>query len=118
MMKNDMDFIRSVCRLRRRYIKGEENMLKDLLEKNRSYRGYDETRKVTEEELRELVACTRLCPATANVQPLKYSGMGAGGSKEDPAVDQMGWRIAAASSSGRGKMSVWIYCYLSGYQNQ
>ena len=29
-------------------------MLKDLLEKNRSYRGYDETRKVTEEELREL----------------------------------------------------------------
>ena len=34
-MKNDMDFIRSVCRLRRRYIKGEENMLKDLLEKNR-----------------------------------------------------------------------------------
>ena len=47
-------------------------MLKDLLEKNRSYRGYDETRKVTEEELRELVACTRLCPATANVQPLKY----------------------------------------------
>lgn len=72
MMKNDMDFIRSVCRLRRRYIKGEENMLKDLLEKNRSYRGYDETRKITEEELRELVACTRLCPATANVQPLKY----------------------------------------------
>lgn len=47
-----------------------------------------------------------------------FSGMGAGGSKEDPAVDQMGWRIAAASSSGRGKMSVWIYCYLSGYQNQ
>ena len=47
-------------------------MLKDLLEKNRSYRGYDETRKVTEEELRELVACTRLCPAAANVQPLKY----------------------------------------------
>jgi nitroreductase len=72
MMKNDIDFIWSGREMRRRYIKGEKNMLKDLLEKNRSYRGYDETRKVTEEELRELVAYTRLCPAAANVQPLKY----------------------------------------------
>ena len=71
-MKNDIDFIWSGREMRRRYIKGEKDMLKDLLEKNRSYRGYDETRKVTEEELRELVAYTRLCPAAANVQPLKY----------------------------------------------
>lgn len=47
-------------------------MLKDLLKKNRSYRGYDESRKITKEELWELVECTRLCPAAANVQPLKY----------------------------------------------
>ena len=53
MMKNDIDFIWSGREMRRRYIKGEKDMLKDLLEKNRSYRGYDETRKVTEEELRE-----------------------------------------------------------------
>ena len=116
MMKNDMDFIRSVCRLRRRYIKGEENMLKDLLEKNRSYRGYDETRKVTEEELRELVACTRLCPATANVQPLKY--FLAWEPEVVKKIQPLTKWAAAASSSGRGKMSVWIYCYLSGYQNQ
>lgn len=48
-------------------------MLEELLKRNRSYRGYDESRKITKEELTELVACTRLCPATANVQPLKYA---------------------------------------------
>lgn len=47
-------------------------MLKDLLKKNRSYRGYDESRKISREELEELVEYTRLCPATANIQPLKY----------------------------------------------
>lgn len=47
-------------------------MLKDLLKKNRSYRGYDESRKISREELDELVEYTRLCPATANIQPLKY----------------------------------------------
>ena len=34
-------------------------MLKDLVLKNRSYRGYDETRKVTREELLEFVDLTR-----------------------------------------------------------
>lgn len=47
-------------------------MLRDLLEKNRSYRGYDESRRFTKEELMELVEYTRLCPSSANVQPLKY----------------------------------------------
>lgn len=47
-------------------------MLKDLLKKNRSYRGYDESRKLTREELADLVEYTRLCPSSANIQPLKY----------------------------------------------
>lgn len=47
-------------------------MLKDLLLKSRSCRGYDESRRITQEELRELVGYTRLCPSSANLQPLKY----------------------------------------------
>lgn len=47
-------------------------MMKDLVRRSRSYRGYDETRKVTREELVELVECARLAPSSVNMQPLKY----------------------------------------------
>lgn len=47
-------------------------MIKDLVKKNRSYRGYDESRRVTEEELREMVDCARLTASSVNMQPLKY----------------------------------------------
>ncbi len=47
-------------------------MLKDLLKKNRSYRGYNEERQVTEEELTDLVDCARLCPSSINGQPFRY----------------------------------------------
>lgn len=47
-------------------------MIKDLVKKNRSYRGYDENRRVTEEELRELADCARLTASSVNMQPLKY----------------------------------------------
>ena len=47
-------------------------MLKDLVIKNRSYRGYDETRKVTREELLEFVNLTRYTASSVNAQPLKY----------------------------------------------
>ena len=47
-------------------------MLKELLRKNRSYRGYNENRPVTREELTRLVECARLCPSSVNAQPLKY----------------------------------------------
>ena len=40
--------------------------------KNRSYRGYNKSRKVTKEELMELVDIARLCPSSANIQPLCY----------------------------------------------
>ena len=47
-------------------------MLIDLVKKNRSYRGYNENRKITKEELLELVDCARLCPSSVNAQPLRY----------------------------------------------
>jgi nitroreductase len=47
-------------------------MLSELLQKNRSYRGFDEKRKITKDELLELVFDARFCPAAANLQPYKY----------------------------------------------
>lgn len=46
--------------------------VKDLVIQNRSYRGYDESRRVTKEELTELVDCARLSASSVNMQPLKY----------------------------------------------
>ena len=47
-------------------------MIKDLIKKNRSVRGYDNSREVTIEELREMVDCARLSASSVNMQPLKY----------------------------------------------
>lgn len=47
-------------------------MLKDLLKACRSYRGFDEARKVSKEELMEMVDCVRYVGASCNTQPLKY----------------------------------------------
>lgn len=47
-------------------------MIDELVRKNRSYRGYDERRRVTREELLQMVDCARLTPSSVNVQPLKY----------------------------------------------
>lgn len=47
-------------------------MIRELAEKSRSWRGYDESRKVSRRELEELVECARFCPSSVNMQPLKY----------------------------------------------
>lgn len=47
-------------------------MIKDLVIKNRSYRGYNHDRKLTKEELLELVDCARLTASSVNMQPFKY----------------------------------------------
>ncbi len=47
-------------------------MFKDLVLKNRSYRGFKEDRKITKEELMELVNLARLSPSSMNNQPLKF----------------------------------------------
>ncbi|ETP71814.1 nitroreductase [Lachnospiraceae bacterium JC7] len=47
-------------------------MFKDLVLKNRSFRGYNEDRKVSKEELFELIDAARITGSAANKQPLKY----------------------------------------------
>ncbi len=47
-------------------------MLLDLVKQNRSYRGYDQSRYITTEELVSFVELARLCPSSVNAQPLKY----------------------------------------------
>lgn len=47
-------------------------MFKDLVLANRSYRGFDESRTITKEELLDLVGLARCTPSGANNQPLKY----------------------------------------------
>ncbi len=46
-------------------------MLKELILKNRSCRGYAQTPRPTAEELRELADCARLCASASNRQPLR-----------------------------------------------
>ena len=45
---------------------------KELVLKNRSYRGYDATRPVSEAELFELVDLVRFAPSAMNRQELKF----------------------------------------------
>ena len=47
-------------------------MFKEMVEKNRSYRGFDESVKVSEEQLIDLVGLTRFVASGGNQQPLKY----------------------------------------------
>ncbi|MBQ9952485.1 MAG: nitroreductase family protein [Clostridia bacterium] len=47
-------------------------MFRDLVVKNRSYRGFDESYRIDRETLLELVDLTRFTAASANLQPLKY----------------------------------------------
>jgi nitroreductase len=51
---------------------GDKNMLKDLILKNRSYRRFDESKKISKEEMLDLIDLARLSPSAANRQPLKY----------------------------------------------
>lgn len=47
-------------------------MLIDLLQKNRSYRGYDEACRISRATLEALIDCTRYTASSVNMQPLKY----------------------------------------------
>ena len=47
-------------------------MISDLARRSRSWRGYDESRAVSREELLALVDCARFAPSSVNAQPLKY----------------------------------------------
>ena len=45
---------------------------KELVKKNRSYRGYDESYRFTKEQLEDYVDTTRYTASSVNMQPLKY----------------------------------------------
>jgi nitroreductase len=47
-------------------------MLKDLILKNRSYRRFHETERITENQLKEWVELARISSSARNAQPLKY----------------------------------------------
>ena len=47
-------------------------MFKDLVLRNRSYRRFEESTRISPETLRELVELARLTPSARNIQPLKY----------------------------------------------
>ncbi|MBQ3291901.1 MAG: nitroreductase family protein [Mogibacterium sp.] len=47
-------------------------MLKDLIIRNRSVRGYDPSVKIPRDELADMIDCARLSASSRNVQPLKY----------------------------------------------
>ena len=50
----------------------EFNELRELLIKNRSYRRFDQSHKISVEELREIADLATLCASGRNLQPLKY----------------------------------------------
>ena len=47
-------------------------MFRDLVIKNRTYRGFDESFRIDRETLLELIDLARFTAASANLQPLKY----------------------------------------------
>ena len=47
-------------------------MILELAKKSRSYRGYDESRRITKDELLHFVNCARFAPSSVNGQPFKY----------------------------------------------
>ncbi len=47
-------------------------MLKELLKNTRTCRTFDESRKITREELVDMVDCARFTPSSMNLQPLSY----------------------------------------------
>ena len=47
-------------------------MIRDLVIENRSYRSFDESRRIGKEDLYDLIDTARLCPSAVNRQPLKY----------------------------------------------
>lgn len=53
-------------------MKEKNGMFIDLVKKSRSYRGYDETRRITREELTDFVDCARFAPSSVNRQPFRY----------------------------------------------
>ena len=61
-----------IAQARKTVVRRSSPSLDTLLHRNRSYRGYDPARIVTEEELRDLVRATALAASGMNRQPLRF----------------------------------------------
>lgn len=61
-----------VSQARRKVVKRNNPSLDTLLHKNRSYRGYDPSRVVTESELREIIGTVPLTASGKNLQRLRF----------------------------------------------
>ncbi len=53
-------------------MKERKKMFIDLVKKSRSFRGYDESRKISRQELAKFVDCARFAPSSVNRQPFRY----------------------------------------------
>ncbi len=62
----------------------------DLVEKNRSYRRFDEHVRISENDLKELVEAARFTPSGANLQPLRYH-LTADKAEADPLFPLLKW---------------------------
>jgi len=49
-----------------------DDCIRELVKKSRSYRRFDEQRRIAEETIIELVDIARFCPSARNRQPLRY----------------------------------------------
>ena len=72
MADNYLEKKEEALRERRPVIRRNHPSLETLLRRNRSYRGYDPSRKVSADELRQIVAVTTLVPSGMNRQALRY----------------------------------------------
>lgn len=58
-------------------------MIKELVERSRSFRSFKPDTKIDDSVLRELVDIARKCPAAMNTQPLKYKIVSGGSEKDE-----------------------------------
>ncbi|MBO4340780.1 MAG: nitroreductase family protein [Bacteroidales bacterium] len=72
MADNYLEKREEAVRERRPVVKRVNTSLDTLLKRNRSYRGYDKSRKVTEEDLRKIVSVATLVGSGKNLQRLRY----------------------------------------------
>ena len=72
MADNYLENREQAVRERRPVLKRTKPSLDTLLKRNRSYRGYDQSRKVTLEDLRQIVSVATLVGSGKNLQRLRF----------------------------------------------
>jgi nitroreductase len=57
------------------YSKFQKIMIEGLIKKNRSFRRFHESERISAEQLKKWIELVRFCPSGRNMQPLKYFGV-------------------------------------------